>query len=227
MQHLQVLEDAGLVVGRKEGRTRLNFSNPIPIKEVLGRWLTSHSSAAAETALHLRRYAESEQEKSEKIMNENTASVEFRKVRLEMEMVVKAPPNKVYDALTKDMDAWWPHRFKPDSTIKVDCRPGGMIEECYVNGGGAVFGYFMQLEPGRKIASSAPSAMNSTFFSFNTETMEDHPDGTLYKKTLVFFGDVPEAVETMFKEGMKSLTESALKGFLEQGQGYTKPGEGK
>lgn len=224
MQHLQVLEEAGLVIGRKEGRTRLNFSNPIPIREVLGRWLTSHSSAAAETALHLRRYAESVQEKSEKIMSENTASVEFKKIRLEMEMVIKAPPGRVYDAFTKDLDAWWPHRFKADSTIKVDCRPGGLIEECFTNGGGAVFGMFMQLDPGRKIASSSPSAMNSTFFTFNTETVEEHPDGTLYKKTLVFFGDVPTEVETMFREGMKELTERALKGYLEEGRGYTKPG---
>ncbi len=216
MQHLQVLEEARLVLSRKEGRARLNYSNPIPIREELGRWLDSHSMTAAETALHLRKYAESKQET---FPNMNAV---FRTVKLEMEMVIKATPQAVYQAFTSDLDAWWPHRFKPDSTIAIDLRPGGIIEERFAEGGGALFGMIMQVEPGRKLVSSSPSALNQTFYSHNVESVEPHDEGALYKKFLTLFGDVPEPVETMFRDGVRMLSEVSLRNYLENGIGYTK-----
>ena len=42
MKHLAILEDAGLVVLRREGRTRWNYLNPVPIDRVCGRWINQH-----------------------------------------------------------------------------------------------------------------------------------------------------------------------------------------
>lgn len=42
MKHLDVLEAAGLVVVRREGRQRWNYLNPVPIDRVCGRWIHSH-----------------------------------------------------------------------------------------------------------------------------------------------------------------------------------------
>jgi DNA-binding transcriptional ArsR family regulator len=38
-KHLKVLEDAGLVVSRKDGRRKLHFLNPVPIRLVHNRWI--------------------------------------------------------------------------------------------------------------------------------------------------------------------------------------------
>ncbi len=38
-KHLRVLEDAGLVVSRKDGRRKLHFLNPVPIRLVHDRWI--------------------------------------------------------------------------------------------------------------------------------------------------------------------------------------------
>lgn len=43
MKHLRVLEDAGLVVSRKEGRARVLHFNPVPIQEIHERWTTEFS----------------------------------------------------------------------------------------------------------------------------------------------------------------------------------------
>lgn len=43
MKHLRVLEEAGLVVSRKEGRTRVLHFNPVPIQEIHERWTTEFS----------------------------------------------------------------------------------------------------------------------------------------------------------------------------------------
>ncbi|MBM6404845.1 helix-turn-helix transcriptional regulator [Phycicoccus sp. CSK15P-2] len=38
-KHLRVLEEAGLVTTRKEGRRKLHFLNPVPIRLVHDRWI--------------------------------------------------------------------------------------------------------------------------------------------------------------------------------------------
>ncbi len=43
MKHLKVLEEAGLVLSRKEGRTRVLHFNPVPIQEIHERWTTEFS----------------------------------------------------------------------------------------------------------------------------------------------------------------------------------------
>lgn len=40
MQHLGVLERAGLLIARREGRTRWNHFDPSPIRRIHGRWIT-------------------------------------------------------------------------------------------------------------------------------------------------------------------------------------------
>jgi DNA-binding transcriptional ArsR family regulator len=49
MKHLRVLEDAGLVVARKQGREKHHFLNPVPIREIHDRWIdkfTEHRISA-------------------------------------------------------------------------------------------------------------------------------------------------------------------------------------
>ena len=55
MQHLKVLEDAGLVVARREGRERWNHLNAIPIQALHERWIGSYAVYAASRLLQLER----------------------------------------------------------------------------------------------------------------------------------------------------------------------------
>src|SRR5687768_3694944 len=48
MQHLSVLERAGLVIVKREGRLRWNYLNPLPIKEIYDRWIGAYASGAVE-----------------------------------------------------------------------------------------------------------------------------------------------------------------------------------
>lgn len=38
-KHLMLLEDAELVVSRREGREKLHYLNPVPIHEIVERWI--------------------------------------------------------------------------------------------------------------------------------------------------------------------------------------------
>ena len=47
MQHLKVLEGAGLVIARREGRERWNHLNALPIKHLHDRWIGPYAQRAA------------------------------------------------------------------------------------------------------------------------------------------------------------------------------------
>src|SRR5690606_3568208 len=46
MQHMKVLEAAGLIVGRKQGRERWNHLNALPIKSIHDRWIGDYARNA-------------------------------------------------------------------------------------------------------------------------------------------------------------------------------------
>jgi DNA-binding transcriptional ArsR family regulator len=48
MQHLKVLEEAELVIVRREGRERWNHLNPVPIKHIHDRWIGPYAAHAVE-----------------------------------------------------------------------------------------------------------------------------------------------------------------------------------
>ncbi len=54
MRHLGVLEQAGLVVTRKQGRFKHHYLNPVPIREIYERWLDKYRDRQAAALLDLR-----------------------------------------------------------------------------------------------------------------------------------------------------------------------------
>lgn len=46
MQHLKVLEEADLVIARKDGRERWNHLNSLPIKQIHDRWISAYAGHA-------------------------------------------------------------------------------------------------------------------------------------------------------------------------------------
>jgi DNA-binding transcriptional ArsR family regulator len=56
MQHLGVLERAGVVLVRREGRERWNELNAVPIQRELERWLNGFQQASASQLLAFERH---------------------------------------------------------------------------------------------------------------------------------------------------------------------------
>ncbi|CAN5825885.1 MAG: ArsR/SmtB family transcription factor [Ilumatobacteraceae bacterium] len=48
MQHLGVLEDAGLVIAVRRGRERWNHLDPLPIKRIHDRWIGDYAASAVD-----------------------------------------------------------------------------------------------------------------------------------------------------------------------------------
>jgi len=59
MQHLGVLEKAGLVFSQKKGKFRWNYLNSVPIREIYDRWINKYASPNVELLRDLKRDLES------------------------------------------------------------------------------------------------------------------------------------------------------------------------
>ena len=54
MKHLKVLEEADLVVTRRQGREKLHFLNPVPIRLVHDRWIDKYTERNVTALLDLK-----------------------------------------------------------------------------------------------------------------------------------------------------------------------------
>jgi DNA-binding transcriptional ArsR family regulator len=54
MKHLRVLEEAGLVVTRRQGRAKLHFLNAVPIRQIHDRWIDKYTEERVSALLDLK-----------------------------------------------------------------------------------------------------------------------------------------------------------------------------
>jgi DNA-binding transcriptional ArsR family regulator len=58
MRHLAVLEQAGLVVTRKQGRRKFHYLNPVPIRLIYDRWMDKYRERQVTALLELKHHIE-------------------------------------------------------------------------------------------------------------------------------------------------------------------------
>ena len=90
MKHLRVLEEAGLVTTRKEGREKLHYLNAVPIRLIHDRWIGKYRKARAAALAELKLDLEEEEMRS----------VDTRPAQI-YTVFIRAPREKVWDAITK------------------------------------------------------------------------------------------------------------------------------
>lgn len=58
MQHLSILERAGLIIVKRDGRVRWNYLNALPIKEISDRWISPYAVNAVDLLARVTRALE-------------------------------------------------------------------------------------------------------------------------------------------------------------------------
>jgi DNA-binding transcriptional ArsR family regulator len=54
MKHLRLLEEAGLVVTRRQGRQKLHYLNPVPIRLIHDRWIDKYTERQVSALANLK-----------------------------------------------------------------------------------------------------------------------------------------------------------------------------
>src|ERR1700751_4787196 len=100
MKHLRVLEDAGLVVARKQGREKLHYLNPVPIRLIHDRWVSKYAEPWAAGLSRLKTDLEVETMKTVKKVSWAAGSAPVAAGMAVFEVFIKTTPERLWEAIT-------------------------------------------------------------------------------------------------------------------------------
>src|SRR5271154_1512654 len=149
MQHLGVLTGAGVVTARRRGRDRVNYFNPVPLREWYERWVQPLADADSASLLAVKREAE----KKEHAMPDTIEQI--RTVRLAYDLRIAASAQRTFEVMTQQSLDWNPHTYGGDRVRRVVLEPmvGGRHYEDWGDGAGHLYGQVTAYDPPKRWAT--------------------------------------------------------------------------
>jgi uncharacterized protein YndB with AHSA1/START domain/predicted transcriptional regulator len=165
MKHLRVLEDAEVIVPRRNGRTKELYLNAIPIQMIHDRWISQYSARWASQLTSLKYELEKE---------ESMATPNHQQLYV---LYIRTSADKLWDAITKpELTAQYFHTTE----VKSDFQVGSKIDYLMKGEDGeknpAVTGEIREVEPKKRLVHTFRFTGNddpSSVVSYDIETMGD------------------------------------------------------
>jgi DNA-binding transcriptional ArsR family regulator len=182
MQHLGVLTSAGVVIAERRGRDRINYINPVPLREWYERWVQPLADTGSAELLALKRQAET----GERSM---PGAIEpIRTVRLAFELRIEASAERTFEVMTQQAHRWFPHNFGGDRLRRVVLEPrvGGQHYEDWGDGRGHLYGEVTVYDPPARWATRG-RLMAGTIMDTDYQLTEE-PGGVVVRVTKVAVG---------------------------------------
>lgn len=222
MKHLKVLTGAGLVLVRREGRERWNHLNAVPIQRIYERWISPFQAHWAAAILRLEQGVRGE-EGVEGIMADKRRGEAFplRSFHAELEATIGAPPSRVFEALTREVSAWWgaPYLIGKAQRLVLEPRLGGRFYEEWADGAGALWGTVTELEEDKLLEVTGPVGMGGPVVGRVRFTLAPQgAAGTRLSLSHRGFGAVTEKTGAEYKGGWTDLLATRLKAYVETGK---------
>lgn len=221
MKHLGVLEDAELVFVRPHGRERWNHLNVVPLQTIYERWLRPYEARWASSLLNLKQLIE---EKGEKPMtNQPNDQVLLRRMQVEQEISINASTERVFEALTDDVSAWWGAPYlltaSPQAII-LESQVGGRLYEQSSSGDGALWATVTAIKKNEHLVLTGPIGMSGALHSVVTFNLEPKNEGeaTLLKLSHQAIGQLGDDTQSNYNAGWQDLLGVRLKAFVETGE---------
>jgi uncharacterized protein YndB with AHSA1/START domain/DNA-binding transcriptional ArsR family regulator len=208
MKHLRVLEDAGLIVTRRQGREKLHFLNPVPIRLIHDRWITKYTAPWAELLSGLK--TDLEEGTMEKIF----------------EIYIKTTPERLWQAIT---DPAMRRKYTFGVEVQSSWKPGSSYkaiagEETVGPGMAISEGENLEVDPPRRLVQSFRALWSDQVKQEGTSrvTWEIEPVGDSCRLTVTHDQLREGAYDELF--GGWPMVLSGLKTLLETGESLTTPG---
>jgi uncharacterized protein YndB with AHSA1/START domain len=219
MKHLAVLEGAELVVVKPHGRERWNQLNVVPLQQIYERWLKPYEARWASSLLQLKQLVE--EPKGETMMIDQAKQVMLRRIQVEQEVTINASPERVFDALTSQVSAWWGAPYlltdAPQGII-LEPEVGGRLYEVSGEGEGALWAMVTAIQKNRWLELTGPIGMSGAMHSVVSFALEPKGEATLVKLAHHAVGELGEDTEANYSAGWHDLVGVRLKAFAETGE---------
>lgn len=137
MKHLRVLEEAGLITTRMQGREKLHFLNPVPLRLIHDRW-TSKYAAPFTRALGALKH------RLEKPMADP-------KLKHVYEIYIRTTPERLWQAIT---DSAFTKQYFYESSVKSDFKAGSPLVYLSPNGKPMIEGKVIEADPPRRLVTT-------------------------------------------------------------------------
>jgi DNA-binding transcriptional ArsR family regulator/uncharacterized protein YndB with AHSA1/START domain len=204
MKHLKVLEEAGLVVTKREGREKRHFLNAVPIRLVHDRWVSKYSEPWAAALSGLK--TELEEKTMEKIF----------------EIYIKTTPERLWEAIT---DSGLRAKYSFGVGVKSDWTPGSSYEAAHAQAGMPISkGDNLEVDPPRRLVQSFTALWSGEVESEGASRVEwdIEPVGDSCRLT-VTHSELREGANNELYGGWPMIL-SGLKTLLETGELLDTPG---
>jgi DNA-binding transcriptional ArsR family regulator len=223
MKHLGILERAGLVVARRQGRLRLNHLNAAPLRALLSGWLSPRAEALADGAI---RFA---QEVEEGAMAEDKEAVRQQAgvVDVALEWPVAAPVQRVWKALFERPQSWWPAAHRAvggDAVMSLEAKLGAQLREESPDSGGAglVWYQVIAIDPMRSVDLAGHLAARyggPASSLLHIEIVPGESEGSsLLKLTDSVFGRIGPGLRASLTSGWQAIVGEGLVASLGSGE---------
>jgi uncharacterized protein YndB with AHSA1/START domain len=202
MKHLKLLEEAGLVITRRQGREKLHFLNPVPIRLVHDRWVSKYAEPWTAALSEIKERLETPMEKL-------------------FEIYIHTSPERLWEAIT-DPEIRSKYNFgaRVVSDWTVGSRyvmdsPGGLLGE----------GEILESDPPRRLVHTMIALWGEDVKSEGTSrvTWEITPIGDDSCRLTVIHDQLREGANDQLYGGWPMIL-SGLKTWLETGKLLTTPG---
>jgi uncharacterized protein YndB with AHSA1/START domain/DNA-binding transcriptional ArsR family regulator len=203
MKHLRQLEEAGLVVTRRQGREKLHYLNPVPIRLVHDRWVSKYAEPWAAALSELKTTLESPMEKV-------------------FEIYIRTTPERLWEAIT---DSEIRSKYQFGNHVTSDWTQGSRFEMSHPGADGPLGeGVNLEVDPPRRLVQSMVALWSEDVKAEGTSrvTWEIEPVGDSCRLT-VTHDQLREGANDELYGGWPMIL-SGLKTWLETGEVLTTPG---
>jgi uncharacterized protein YndB with AHSA1/START domain len=123
MRHLDVLEEANLIVTRREGREKHHHLNAVPIQEIHDRWLSRYTARWATALTRLKTQLEDGDMTDEGGAGESATEADGGE-RIYFQIYIRATPEEVWEAITS---AEFTRQYFHETNIESDWQVGSPV----------------------------------------------------------------------------------------------------
>jgi len=205
MKHLKVLEEAHLVTTRKQGRAKLHFLNPVPIRLVHDRWVSKYAKPWAAALSAHKQDLEAEERRMEKIF----------------EIYIKTTPERLWEAIT---DPELRARYTFGVQVHSDWTEGSTYVSAVPGVVDIASGENVEVDPPRRLVQTMDALWSDDVKAEGTSlvTWEIEQVGDSCRLTVVHDQLRPDGNGEIY--GGWPMILSGLKTLLETGENLTTPG---